>query len=93
MCIGLLFFHNRCVRTILGVSRLQLWNDHITSQQLSVWFGMPWSIADYVLERRLRCLGHWGRMDEDRSPKQLLFGELVKIDRSMGPRRDGAMRW
>ena len=54
-------FCNRRVRTILEVSRFQQWNERITSQQLSVRFGMSWSIADYVLEIVvIRLLGSCG---------------------------------
>ena len=82
-------FHNCCVHTILGVSWFGQWKERFTSQHLSVQFGMPWSIADYILERRLRWLGHLGRMDEQRAPKQLLFGELVKRRPFQGPKK----RW
>jgi len=34
-------FHNRCVRTILGVTRLSQWNERITTTQLGAQFGMP----------------------------------------------------
>ena len=34
------------------------------------------SISDIILEQRLRWLGHVGRMDEERLPNRLLFGEL-----------------
>ena len=52
------FFHNRCVRTILGVSRFQQWQSHITSRQLSGQFGLYWSIADFILKEQLKWLGH-----------------------------------
>ena len=71
-------FHNCCVRTILGVSKFQQLQNHITTQQLSGQFGLYWSIADFVLDQRLRWLGHLGCMSSDRLPKQLLFGELLK---------------
>ena len=37
---------------------------------------MQHSISDIILEQRLRGLGHMGRMDEERLPNRLLFGEL-----------------
>ena len=46
-------FHNRCVRTILGVTRYSQWKEHITTAQFSARFGMPHSIADYLLDRKL----------------------------------------
>jgi len=71
-------FHNRCVRSILGVSRYQQWRERITTKNLSEAFGMQWSVSDFIMERRLRWLGHLGRMSNDRLPKQLLFGELQR---------------
>ena len=69
----LTMFHNRCVRTILGVSKLQQWQNHITTQQLSGQFGLYWSTANLVLKQCLWWLGHLGRMSCDRLPKQLLL--------------------
>ena len=71
-------FHNRCVRTIFGVSRYQQWRERITTNNLSEAFGMQWLIVDFIMERCLRWLGHLGRMADDRLPKQLLFGELQR---------------
>ena len=34
---------------------------------------MQWSIADFIMERRLRWLGHLGHMSDDRLFKQLQF--------------------
>ena len=69
-------FHNRCIWTILGVTRYQQCNERLTSQSLSHRFGLQHSISDNILEQRLRWLGHVGRMDEERLPNRLLFGEL-----------------
>ena len=66
----------RCLNSFLGVTRYQQWNERLTSQRLSHKFGMQHSISDIILEQRLRWLGHVGRMDEERFPNSLLFGEL-----------------
>ena len=71
-------FHNRCIRTILGVTRYQQWKERITSKRLASAFGMQQSIPELIMEQRLRWLGHVGRMDEERLPKRALFGELRK---------------
>jgi len=88
----LAIFHNRCVHTILGVSKFYQWQNHITSKQLSGKFGLYWSIADFILNQWLRLLAHLARMRDDRLPKQLLFGELLKKRPFMVPRSDGGMR-
>ncbi len=72
-------FHNRCMRTILGVTRYQQWTERLTSKTLSGRFGMGLSILDIITDRRrLQWLGHVGRMSAERLPKMLLFGELRK---------------
>ena len=70
------YFYNRCIQTILGVTRYQQWNERLTSWSLSHRFGLQHSISDIILEQRLRWLGHVGRMDEERLLNRLLFGEL-----------------
>ena len=71
-------FHNYCVRTILGVTRYQQWKERITTRSLSSAFGMQQNISDLVMKQQLRWLGHVGRMDGERLPKRVLFGELRK---------------
>ena len=82
-------FHNRCVRSILGVTRYHQWKERLTTRQLGEMFGMKMSILDIILEQRLRWLGHVGRMDETRLPKKILFGELRKTR----PRHGAKRRW
>ena len=71
-------FHNRCMRTILGVTRYQQWEQRLTSRTLANRFGMGWTIPDIIMDRRLQWLGHLGRMGDERMPIRMLFGELRK---------------
>ena len=80
-------FHNRCIRSIMGVTRLRQWRERITSRQLATAFGMEEKVGDILLGHRLRWLGHLARMESCRLPKQLLFGELEKKRPSHGVKR------
>ena len=71
-------FHNRCVMTILGVTRYQQWQQILISKALTSRFGMEWSIPDIIIDRRLQWLDHLGHMDNERLQKVILFGELRK---------------
>ena len=82
-------FHNHCVRTILGVSRYEQWTEHLSTVQMNEEFGMPGSIHEVVMKHRLRWLGHVARMNGDRMPKQILFGELKKTRPAHGTKK----RW
>ena len=39
---------------------------------------MQESISDLIMHQQLRWLGHVGRMNKERLPKRVLFGELRK---------------
>jgi len=82
-------FHNRCVRTIMGVTKYQQWKERITSKELASAFGMEETMEELLRKHRLRWLGHVARMDDHRLPKQMLFGELLKSRPPHGVRR----RW
>ena len=82
-------FHNRCIRSMLGVSRLQQWKQRITSRELAEAIGMTESMTEILRRHRLRWLGHVARMDDSRMPKQLLFGELMRLH----PRHGTKRRW
>ena len=82
-------FHNRCVRTIMGITKYQQWKEKITSKRLAAAFGMEETMTHLLMKHRLRWLGHLARMEPFRMPKQLLFGELEKKRPSHGTKR----RW
>ena len=82
-------FHNRCIRSMLGVSKLQQWRQRLTSQLLAKDVGMTENMSVILRRNRFRWLGHMARMDGCRLPKQLLFGELVRPRPSHGTKR----RW
>ena len=50
---------------------------------------MPRGIANQLRDHRLRWLGHMGRMQDQRLPKQLLFGERTATRPRHGPKK----RW
>ena len=81
-------FHNSCIGTILGVTRYEQWQQRLTSASLLDKLGMR-SIYDIIMNRRLRWLGHVGRMGDDRLPKIVLFGELKNKRPEHGPKK----RW
>ena len=82
-------FHNQCVRSIMGITKYQQWQDKIPSQELAKDFGMEELISDVLTNHRLRWLGHVTRMDDKRLPKQMLFGELA----SKRPCHGAKKRW
>ena len=82
-------FHNRCIRTIMGVTRFQQWKERITSKRMAAACGMEETLEHLLMKQRLRWLGHLARMESSRMPKQLLFGELEKKRPSHGTKR----RW
>ena len=46
-------------------------------------------VSDFVMEQRMRWLGHLGRMSNDRLPKKVLFEELSRTR----PRHGMKRRW
>ncbi|XP_065197607.1 uncharacterized protein LOC135829129 [Sycon ciliatum] len=81
--------HRSCIRSILGVSRIQQWEDRLTSVELGRRFGMSLDISDLLRQHRLRWLGHIARMEELRTPQQMVFGELYATRPRHGPKK----RW
>ena len=62
-------FHLRCLQRMLGIK----WQDRIPNTVVLEQTGLP-SIFTPLSQRRLRCLGHVRRMEDDRIPKDLLYG-------------------
>ena len=60
-------FHNRCIRSIMGVSKYQQWREHITSRQLAKAFGMEETMRELLSRHRLRWAGHLARMEPNSS--------------------------
>ena len=82
-------FHHRCVHNILGITRRQQWEQHITSEQVREQWGDLEMTTTKVMRRRLEWLGHVARMTEHRTPKMALFGWLPQSRPSGGPKK----RW
>lgn len=72
-------FHQRCLRTILGIH----WSDYITNVEVLETAQIS-SIEATLLKTQLRWAGHVSRMDKRRLPKIVLFGELSTGDRNVG---------
>ena len=82
-------FHHRCIRTILGITKRQQWEQHITSEETRRRWGDPMTVTHMVAARRLEWLGHLARMPEHRTPQKCLFGWLPQARPRGGPKR----RW
>lgn len=65
-------FHTTCARRMLGISRLE----GVSNVVVLARCGMR-SMSDILQEHRMRWLGHMGRMDAARWPRQALFARVV----------------
>ena len=76
-------FHMRSLRSILNIR----WQDKVTNIEVLDRAGSI-SIEAMILKTQLRWVGHVIRMDDQRLPKHLLFGELCSGRRNRGrPRK------
>ena len=82
-------FHNRCIRTIMGISNKQQWEQHITSVEIRRKWGDPETATLKAKKRRLEWLGHVARMPDHCIPKVCLFSWLPQPHPCGGPR----LRW
>ena len=64
-------FHLRCLRKLLNIK----WQDKVTNTEVLEKANLP-SIQTIIRTKRLRWLGHVKRMDDNRMPKNVLYGEL-----------------
>lgn len=72
-------FHLRCLRRLLQIK----WQDRVSNTNVLQRADMP-SIPTLLIQRRLRWLGHVHRMEPDRLPRQVLYGELWEGARRVG---------
>jgi hypothetical protein len=76
-------FHNKNLRSMLGRRRDEISNDDLYKETGTC------PVENYVRKYRLRWAGHVRRMEADRIPKKVLFGELVGGGRGRGrPKKD-----
>ena len=72
-------FHMKSLRKLLNVT----WKDRVPKTVMLKRTGCV-SIENVLHRNRLRWVGHVIRMDDDRLPKQLLYGELSTGTRTVG---------
>ena len=82
-------FHHRCIRSILGISNKQKWDERITMAEARERWGDEELVDEKIQKRRLEWLGHLACMQDHRLPKSVLFGWLPQTRPWSGPRR----RW
>ena len=72
-------FHLRCLRRLLHIR----WQDRVTNTEVLEGAGSL-SKPSLLIQRRLRWLGHAHRMEPDRLPREILYGELREGVRRVG---------
>ena len=75
-------FHQRCLRSILGIK----WQDHVSNEEVLKRASLP-SIESILLQVQLRWAGHVTRMKDVRMPKAVFFSELQEGKRGRGSPR------
>ena len=71
-------FHNKNLRSLLGMKKRDIGNEELYRLTGSC------PLEAYVRKHRLRWAGHVRRMNADRIPKRILFGELADGKRGKG---------
>ena len=72
-------YHLRCLRNILGIH----WEDRISNVEVLETANIS-SVFTILCGRRLRWLGHVTRMEDNRIPKQMLYGQMAMGKRTRG---------
>lgn len=72
-------FHKNCLRTICGVTL----SNRMSNSDLFMRCGIG-GIESFLMQSQLRWAGHVLRMDDDRIPKQLMYGEFYSGQRNVG---------
>jgi len=76
-------FHQQCLRQILGIK----WQSRTPDTDVLAMSGST-TMAARLMQNQMRWAGHLARMDDDRLPKQLFFGELKNGSRAQhGPKK------
>ena len=60
--------------TIIGISRKQQWEQHISSEATHQMWRDPEIFSDKLIRHWLEWLGHLARIGDNRTPKRTLFG-------------------
>ena len=81
--------HHRCVRTILGITNRQQWEQRITSVAIRQRWGDTMTVTQMVAARRMEWLGHLACMPTHCTPQKCLFGWLPQPRPQGGPKK----RW
>ena len=79
------FFHHRCIRSTLGITNQQQWDNHITSQSIRRQWGDTGTVSDKVSKCHLEWLGHIARMPDKCIPKVCLFSWFPEPRPQGGP--------
>ena len=75
-------FHQRCLRSILGIK----WQNHMSNEEVLKRVSLP-SKESILLQGQLRWAGHITRMEDVRMPEAVFFSELQEGKRDRGAPR------
>ena len=75
-------FHQRCLRSILGIK----WQDHVSNEEVLKRASLP-SVESILLQVQRRWAGHVTRMEDVRIPKAVFFSKLQERKRDRGAPR------